>query len=229
MARSVDPLVEAFKDFIEAEQFPCVGAKSALVRDALTVVRAGPIDTATSDLDLHRELAHFGAEVLDPQGPVVQSFVAIFDGPEDLEEAEFEKALWNRLQSLHNLDVASGNDWDSGTSDDPNSPHFSLCLAHESYFVIGLHPRASRPARRFAKPALVFNSHAQFEKLRADGRYARMQKIIREREIANNGSINPMLADFGLGAEAAQYSGREVGPDWQPAFERKELPKELQE
>lgn len=212
-----------FEAFVRDEAFPCVGAKSALVRDAITVIEAGAFDTATSDLDIHRELSRFGSEVLDHDSPLVQSFVVIFDGPGDLDEETFEKALWNRLQSLHNLDVAAGNDWTSNTSDDPASPHFSLCLAHESYFVIGLHPNASRPARRFCRPALVFNSHEQFERLRADGRYQKMQKVIRQRDMAIAGSVNPMLADFGLDGEAAQYSGRLVGDDWRAPFERKAL------
>ena len=61
---------------------------------------------------------------------------------------------------------------------------------------------------------MVFNSHRQFEQLRADGRYQKMQAATRERDIALQGSINPNLADFGQAAEARQYSGRAVGPDW---------------
>ena len=41
---------------------------------------------------------------------------------------------------------------------------------------------------------------------------------VRERDKALAGSVNPMLADFGRGSEAAQYSGREVGPDWKCPF-----------
>ena len=84
--------------------------------------------------------------------------------------------------------------------------------------MIGLHPNASRPARRFRYPTLVFNSHEQFERLRQDGRFEKMKQIIRARDEALAGSVNPMLADFGSGSEAAQYSGREVGPDWKCPF-----------
>ncbi len=61
---------------------------------------------------------------------------------------------------------------------------------------------------------MVFNSHHQFDRLRADGRYGRMQAAIRKRDGALQGSINPNLADFGDASEARQYSGREVEPDW---------------
>ena len=80
--------------------------------------------------------------------------------------------------------------------------------------MIGLHGGASRLARRLPFPALVFNSHRQFEQLRADGRYAKMQAATRERDIALQGSINPNLADFGRASEARQYSGRAVDSGW---------------
>ncbi len=216
-----DPTVDAFKDFIRDQQFPCVGAKSALARDALTIFRAPAIDRAVRDLDLYKALAAFGAE-LDPESPIVQSFAVIFDGPDDLSEQDFELALWDRLQCLHNIDAAAHTEWNRDVDDDPNSAHFSMSLSGVAYFVIGLHPQASRPARRFMHPALVFNSHAQFEKLRADGRYGKMQEIIRERDAALAGDINPMLDDFGINSEARQYSGRAVDSDWTPPFEHKE-------
>src|SRR5690606_216072 len=68
---------------------------------------------------------------------------------------------------------------------------------------------------RFPWPALVFNSHRQFEQLRADGRYRKMQGVIRERDRALQGDINPNLADFGDISEARQYSGRATEPGWQ--------------
>lgn len=217
-----DP-ARAFCDFIRSDRFPCVGAKSALVRDAITIHLAGALDQAAQDLEIHRALGRFGNDTLDLDGPVVQSFVVIFDGPRTLSEKRFEKHLWTRLQCLHNLDVAQGNGWTAETSADPASPHFSFCLSGQAYFVIGLHPGASRPARRFHRPAMVFNSHEQFERLRADGRYGRMQEVIREREEEFFGGINPMLNDFGLGAEAAQYSGRQVDETWTCPFSRKDV------
>lgn len=63
-------------------------------------------------------------------------------------------------------------------------------------------------------PSSRSRPHRQFEQLRADGRYRRMQAAIRERDMALQGSINPSLADFGATAEACQYSGRKVGAQW---------------
>lgn len=178
---SDDDDCRSFQEFIKSAEFPCVGAKSALARDALTMFKAGMIDTPVKDVDIHQALRAF-SESLDMDSPVVRSFVVIFGGPGDLAEEGFEKMLWNRLQCLHNLDVVAGAAWSADVDPDPASPHFSLSVGGEPFFVIGLHPNASRPARRFSKPALVFNSHAQFEKLREDGRFDKMKTIIRERD-----------------------------------------------
>jgi len=148
----------------------------------------------------------------------VHSFAALFQGPEDTDEVRFEAMLWSQLQRLHDLDVKRGTRWALDVSRDPNDPHFSLSIAGHAFFVIGLHPGASRIARQFAVPALVFNSHQQFEKLRADGRYQKMQAATRERDIALQGSINPNLADFGAAAETRQYSGRKTEAGWSCPF-----------
>ncbi len=101
---------------------------------------------------------------------------------------------------------------------DPQSPHFSLSIGGKGFFVVGLHPNASRTARRFKHPALVFNLHAQFEKLRQEGRYETLRDKTIERDIALHGSPNPMLARHGQGPTAAQYSGRHVSADWKCPF-----------
>ncbi|HSP45414.1 MAG TPA: YqcI/YcgG family protein, partial [Chthoniobacterales bacterium] len=62
------------------------------------------------------------------------------------------------------------------------------------------------------------NPHEQFERLRADGKWKRMQETIRSRDVELQGSINPMLSDFGEQSEARQYSGRAVEDDWKAPF-----------
>jgi FPC/CPF motif-containing protein YcgG len=107
-------------------------------------------------------------------------------------------------------------EWDRSVSPDPRDSHFSFSFAGQAFYVIGLHANSSREARRFPWPTLVFNPHEQFERLRTDGKWKRMQQTIRERDTQLQGSINPMLSDFGERSEAPQYSGRAVGEDWQP-------------
>lgn len=86
--------------------------------------------------------------------------------------------------------------------------------------MVGLHPGASRRARRHKIPALIFNLHDQFEQLRAQGRYEPLRRSILDRDVALAGSINPMLARHGSMSEARQYSGRVVGDVWTCPFAR---------
>ena len=214
---------DAFRAFISAGEFPCVGAKTAKARGDLSILEAdGPITRPVSDIDIRQSLQEF-IDRLEPGGLALQTFAVVFEGPDDLSEAAFETALWNRLQSLHNLDVVTGQEWNDDTSSDPEADHFSMSVLGESFFVIGLHPNATRPARRFHYPTMVFNSHAQFEALREDGRFERLQEVIRERDEALAGSVNPMLTDYGEGSEARQYSGRHVEEDWECPFTKKSL------
>ncbi len=57
----------------------------------------------------------------------------VFEGPEDLPEAEFEAALWKRVQSLSDKDVWRGQDYDPAVSPDPENPHFSLSFGGEAF------------------------------------------------------------------------------------------------
>jgi FPC/CPF motif-containing protein YcgG len=125
--------------------------------------------------------------------------------------------MWTQLQAMHAHDSRTF-DWAPDVSSDPAEPDFSFSIGGRAYFVVGLHPSASRLARRAPVPCLVFNFHEQFESLRANGKYAGMQKVIRGRDIKLQGSINPVLASFGDRSEARQYSGVSVDDGWQCPF-----------
>jgi len=198
--------------------FPCVGAKAALARGSLNVLACDRIDSAWDDLRIHDALLEFVQAYRADPG-LYRSFAVIFADPADLDEAAFERALWARVQSLSDKDVWRGQDYDPRVSADPDNPHFSLSFGGEAFFIVGLHPRASRPARQFERPTLVFNLHDQFERLRAASKYEGMREkiMVRDEELA--GSRNPMLARHGEASEARQYSGRLVGDDWRPPFE----------
>ena len=210
-------LTQSFETFVRDGAFPCVGAKSALSRGTLKTVGCWSIVSSWDDVRIHRKLLAWARDYRRDPG-LFRSIAFLFAGPEDLSEAEFEAALWTRLQSLADKDAWLDQPYDGRVSGDPDDPHFSLSFGGEAFFVVGLHPHASRPARRFERPALVFNLHDQFETLRAEGRYERIRDTILERDVDLAGSVNPMLARHGDASEAAQYSGREVGPDWQCPF-----------
>jgi len=204
---------ETLAQFIDDPQFPCVGAKSALAGDQLRIVEARDLTSGWNDLEIHRELLDWTRAYRESDGGF-RSLAVLFAQPLDLDEDAFEQALWDRVQSLADKDAWKGLPYDLRVCPDPANPHFSLSFGGEAFFVVGLHPRASRPARRFAYPTLVFNLHDQFEKLRADGRYERMRERILARDAALAGGPNPMLARHGETSEAAQYSGRIVDDHW---------------
>ena len=117
------------------------------------------------------------------------------------DEPEFEAGLWNVLDRLHEED-RKHFDWCPGYAKDPAENDFSFCFGERGFFIVGLHPKSSRRARRFKYPAIAFNLQSQFDALRNKGRFDLMRDAIREREIGFQGAINPMLADFGEGRQA---------------------------
>lgn len=209
--------ISEFVKFVEGESFPCVGAKAAMVQGAVATRTYGQLGSDADATSLHLDLQEYvaGLNINDPR---VQSFAAIFEEPANLSETEFEKCLWDTLSALNRCDRDFSFDWNDQVSSDPGSAEFSLSVAGHPFFVVGMHPGASRTARRTPRPTLVFNSHIQFEALRADGRYDQLKKVIRKNDRELNGSINPMLDDFGARSEARQYSGRELPDDWKCPF-----------
>ncbi|MBA2934352.1 YqcI/YcgG family protein [Sphingomonas sp. CGMCC 1.13654] len=212
-----DALEKALKTYVTDPAFPCVGAKSALAKGTLDVIGCRDVTSAWDDVRIHDELLRFAQAYRDDPG-LFRSLAMVFEGPEDLSEKAFETALWERVQSLSDKDVWRGQSYDDRVSSNPDSPHFSLSFGGEAFFVVGLHPHASRPARRFDRPTMVFNLHDQFERLREMGKYEGMREKIMTRDEALAGSRNPMLARHGEASEARQYSGRSVEDGWRCPF-----------
>jgi uncharacterized protein len=221
------PRAQAFREFIQDPPFPCVGAKSALSRGRMKIVVARDITSGWDDMRIYPALLAFIARYRETPD-LFQSFAVVFEGPKALTEEAFEENLWARAQSLSDKDSWLGQPYDARVQSDPDHAHFSLSFGGEAFFVVGLHPGASRPARRFTSPVMVFNLHAQFERLRAEGRYEKLRASILQRDEALAGSTNPMLARHGEASEARQYSGRQVGSEWHcpfvPRTERTEAP-----
>ena len=197
--------VARFKAFVASPKFPCVGAKSALNRGRMQFGLYDSLADGDDAAALCEQLAEFSRQFPHP-GVDPVSFVAMFREPVANED-EFHHRLWTHLQTMHDID-ATTHAWDGAVSSDVGDKQFSFSIASRAFFVVGLHPKASRLARQAPFPCLVFNFHDQFEALREDGRYAKLQAAIRARDIALQGDVNPVLARFGEASEAHQYSGR---------------------
>ena len=209
---------EEFRTFVGDDRFPCLAGKGAVHRGDYTLAvypALGSRDAATA---LVADLGPWVSS-LPVDGGGLRTFAAVFRGEIPPDEIAFERLLWRQLQLLHESDPYGV--WDPGVSADPGDADFSFSFGGQALFIVGLHPMSSRLSRRFRWPALMFNPRAQFDRLKAEGRFERMRDIVRERDIALQGSMNPNLADFGDASEARQYSGRATEPGWQCPFHRK--------
>lgn len=190
-------------------EYPCLGARAVFNRDRAHVVTTGRLGALASSFDAYGALREFG-EAADPDGGFTSLLVA-FGGPAPATESAFEDALWRTLQHLCDFDDTP---WNPEVSSDPDDVDFSFSIGGTAFFVVGLHPNASRLARRAPWPVLTFNLHAQFQQLKESERFARMRDTIRSRDLELQGSLNPMVADHGAASEARQYSGRAVPDSW---------------
>lgn len=201
------------QEMIVEQDYTCVAAQAAFNQESYRfgIYPSLASDAGTAGLarDLYTFL-HDRDEWLDSD---FATFMAVFLEPRDLDELLFEELLWRQLEKLHEMDRAH-HPWAEDVSSRPEDPRFGFSFASTSFFVVGLHQESSRLARRFPYPVLVFNLHEQFEMLRTNERFESMKQTIRERDRALQGSINPMLDDFGERSEARQYSGRNLPDDW---------------
>lgn len=208
-----------FRAFVGDARFPCLAGKGVVRQPGYQLGVYGVLGAARSASALADDLRRFcDDDAADATG--LATFVAVFTGRAPTTETAFERRLWTQLQRLHDSEHA-GVPWDPAVSADADDPRFSFSFAGRAHFVVGLHPKSSRLARRFRWPALVFNPRAQFERLRAEGHYVRLRDAIRERDLTLQGTLNPNLADFGERSEARQYSGRATEPEWRCPFHRR--------
>lgn len=212
-----DQVKRAFKGFILGQEHPCLMAQAAFKNDQVVVQDHNKMlhpGTVTGILAGLKEYV----DSYDAGSNKFYSFITVFPEESVRTEEEFEQKLWQLLNCLHIMD---GEAWDGAVSSDPEHDAFSFSLCGKAFYIVGMHPRSSRLARRSPYPAIAFNLHAQFEHLRELGVYGNVRDKIRRRDMAFEGSINPMLEDFGNASEARQYSGREVGGDWKCPFHSK--------
>jgi FPC/CPF motif-containing protein YcgG len=209
-------IIEKYHAFLNNKAYPCIGAKAAITKQQMKCMVADHMACPNNDRDVLQFLYDFVGEYRNSNKPF-HSATVLFKLPVIHREEMFDELLWQRLQALADLDAES-HCYDRRVSSDPVNSFFSFSLKEEAFFIVGLHPGSSRPARQFEYPALVFNPHAQFEALRETDRYEQLKNIIRKRDEIYSGSVNPVLDDFGEASEVYQYSGRKYDKQWQCPF-----------
>ena len=205
-------IIDEFRAHAKQRGFPCIAANDAVTKSTLRYYVADHMACPKDDCKMLRFIYEFVDEFRKTEGGY-HSVAILFRNPAEITEDIFEQLLWQRLQALSDLD-AKNYKYDPRVDQSVSSPHFSFSLKEEAFYVIGLHSANQREARRFKYPTLIFNPHAQFERLRESGQYGKMQSIVRQRDKTYSGSVNPMLADFGESSEVFQYSGRMYPKDW---------------
>ena len=136
-------LIEAMHAMISHPDYPCLGARSVFRRDRATVRVYDELGSRESAELILADLRRFASGSTSRTG--LRSFVALFRGPDIDDEQQFEELLWAQLREVH---AADEQPWTPDVSGDPDDPHFAFSAAGTAYFVVGLHPRASRDARR---------------------------------------------------------------------------------
>lgn len=205
-------IISEYFDFLDDKEFPCVVAKASLARNHIKGFVANHMACPASDT----AILHFLYDFVDQYRASRESYhsaAVIFREPRETDEHTFDALLWEKLKSLSNLDKTRYAH-DHRVDANPEAPNYSYSLKSEAFFVVGLHPGSERRSRRFKYPALIFNPHAEFEKLRNLNRYENLKRVVRKRDVAFSGSVNPVLDDFGNSSEVSQYSGKRHSRQW---------------
>jgi FPC/CPF motif-containing protein YcgG len=196
-----------FRAMVLSSAFPCLGASGALRRDEYQFAVYSDLGSRAA-VEANAKDLHSFVEGFETGSNGVAVLVACFGGPVISSEEQFEQALFGHLESLHRVDERR----EPNPAIDPTDDDRGFIFHRRNFFIVGFHPAASRWARRFAWPVLVFNSLSHEVELRKSGKYDRVKEKIRDRDVRLQGSLNPSL-DL---CQAAQFSGRTVGPDWNP-------------
>ena len=208
---------DEFKEFVIEKKHPCIMANTVFAMEDYEIQVYDKLGTKAVARELLKDLKAYIADYNFSDNKF-KSFIAVFPDSEIASEIEFENLLWRQLQFVHEEDNSK---WDARVSDDPENSDFSFSIGGRAFYIIGMHPKSSRIARKAPYTTLVFNLHWQFEKLREMGAYYKVRDKIRKRDEALQGNINPVLADYGDSSEARQYSGRNVGEKWKCPFHSK--------
>lgn len=208
---------ESFENFILGQDHPCLMAQSVFRQKHVILKAYEELGDAANAPTILQDIENY-LRSYDFTASDFFTFIAVFKGRSTYSEKDFEEKLWLQLQDLHEHDTC---DWDAEVDSDPESDHFSFSLGGKAFYIIGMHPNSSRFARRSPRPTMVFNLHRQFEELRNMGAFEKTRDTIRERDKKLQGSVNPMLHDFGHNREAPQYSGRQVDESWKCPFHQK--------
>ena len=207
---------DQIQNLVRQKNYPCVAAIAAMATKDYQLETYSGFGTGISNARIAKDLLGFRDEYQRTKSAYL-SFFAIFEDMAELSEEEFEAAMWKELSCMTSVEGISQK-WDPQFSSDPADKNFCFSLDGTAFFVVGLHPKSSRKSRQFPVPTLVFNVYDQFRELQKHGRYEPMVQVNRKRDIAFQGSANPMAEIHGDDWESIQFSGKANGAEWKCPF-----------
>jgi FPC/CPF motif-containing protein YcgG len=195
---------------IRQSTFPCIMAKAVEKTGRISICEIENLRAPASIKKFHDEVSIFIDKFrADNQ---LSSFILSCDKNYYADFEKFEEDFWVFLKNLREYDRKL-YPHDPRVAEDPADKEFSFSIKSEAFFILLLHPESPRWARRFPGPAIVFNAHVQFEKLRIQGVFDKVRTLIRTRDWMLQGTPNPMLSDYGEKSEIFQYVGRNYSSD----------------
>lgn len=203
------------KKLLSQKNYPCTPALRSFNRGEYQVGLYKKFGSGYHWKELRQDLLFFIKKQKETNSPYL-TFWAVYENL-DMDEVDFEANLWNELSHLTSEEL-KGIDWPMGDSSNPNDRKFSFCIEGEPFFVVGLHPKASREARKFKWPVLVFNLFSQFELLKIQGVFDSTVKNNRKLDVKFSGSVNPMAKKYGEKWESIQFSGKNNPISWKCPF-----------
>lgn len=181
--------------------FPCVMAKAVVKTGLLKVHTQQSLDPRNFLKNIYSFIDDFREK-----RSRLSSFVLVLEN-NDLSFERFEEMFWDFLREANHEDKKY-YPHDPRVKSHPEDNEFSYSLKSEAFFILALHPDSPRKSRQFTYPAIVFNPHQQFENMRKNGIFNKVRTMIRMKDKILQGTINPMLQDFGERSEVFQYLGK---------------------
>lgn len=201
-----DVFKSKLNSIILQNNFPCIMAKAIAQKGFFKTFSIPNLNKESVEVAL-KKLQSFVSEMKSRNEKLSSCAVVIQD--ENLVDFEsFEKSFWSFLKEMNSLDKKTYKP-DPTVDADPTSSNFSYSIKEESFFIIALHPKSPRWARRFSYPTIVFNPHKQFTELRKKGTFNKIRDLIRVKDKLLQGTENKMLKNFGEKSEVYQYLGKD--------------------
>ena len=144
----------ALRALIARDRTHHLTASDAIQARTYRVAAYQGLGSSESVEDTAQDLRWF-AEQADSIHPTHAVLFAFFDDPTISDQRDFEHQLWSQLIGMHNIDTRNRG-WAPSVKCDPDDEDLSFSIAGQAFDIIGLHPHADEPSRRFEIPTLIF-------------------------------------------------------------------------